>query len=307
MREETKLASLRERTKRRARRMLPPRAFAALHDLPFAAQDLFTGNWNGEDLVPPVRKMRDGPRHRNAFVEGGREIVPFYRDVIGIRPDAALLDIGSGIGGKTIPLLDYLDDDGRYVGVDVDPDLVDWCVHHISTINPRFAFMPISIHNSFYNPRGALAPERFVFPFLDDSFDAIVLWSVFTHLYPATIEHYLREIKRMLRHGGRLGASFFVLDERARSEVRSGRSLYPVGHEMEGYSTSNPTMPEDLIAIDHDWLLGAFDRAGLSIEELRFGSWSNHPIDPAYAGINVQDLVIATVSPMEAPLAEAAP
>ena len=32
------MASLTERTKRRARRVLPPRAFAALHDLPFAVR-----------------------------------------------------------------------------------------------------------------------------------------------------------------------------------------------------------------------------------------------------------------------------
>ena len=288
------MASLNERTKRRARRMLPPRAFAALHDLPFAVRDLRSGNWNGERCVPPLRLMRDGPRGREPFVESGREVIPFYRDVIGIRPDAELLDIGSGIGRKTIPLLDYLDGEGRYIGVDIDPDLVDWCVQHISTVNPRFAFVPVSIHNSFYNPRGALAPERFVFPFPDNSFDAVVAWSVFTHLYPATIEHYLSEINRMLRPGGRLGASFFVLDERARGEVRSGRSLYPVSHRMDGYSTSNPTMPEDLIAVDHRWLLDAFDRAGLSIDELRPGSWSNNPVDPAYAQLNTQDLVIGT-------------
>jgi SAM-dependent methyltransferase len=270
--------------------------FAALHDIPFAVQDLRSGHWNGEDLIPPVRLMRDGHRGREAFVEGGREVVPFYRDVIGIEPGATLLDIGSGIGRKTIPLLDYLDEHGRYIGVDVDPDLVDWCIHHISTKNPRFSFVPVSIHNSFYNPRGALPPDRFVFPFPDDSFDAVVLWSVFTHLYPSTIEHYLAEIHRMLRPGGRIGASFFVLDEMARAEVRAGRSFYPVTHEMDGYWTSNPTMPEDLIAVDHDWLLGALDRAGFSVDELRLGSWSNHPVDAAYAGLNVQDVVVATVS-----------
>lgn len=290
------MASLTERSKRYARRLLPPRVFSALHDLPFAVRDLRSGHWNGEDLVPPVRLMRDGHRGREAFVEGGREVVPFYRDVIGIGPSDTLLDIGSGIGRKTIPLLDYLDEDGRYIGVDVDIDLVDWCVRHISTKNPRFSFVPVSIHNSFYNPRGALPPERFVFPFPDDSFDAVVLWSVFTHLYPSTIDHYLSEVHRMLRSGGRIGASFFVLDETARAEVRAGRSFYPITHELDGFWTSNPTMPEDLIAVDHDWLLGAFDRAGFSMDELRFGSWSNHPIDATYAGLNVQDIVVATTS-----------
>lgn len=288
------MASVSERAKRVARRFMPPRVFSALHDLPFAVQDLRSGKWNGEDLVPPVRLMRDGHRGREAFVEGGKEVVPFYRDVLRIGRGDTILDIGSGIGRKTIPLLDYLDGDGRYIGVDIDPDLVEWCTHHISTRNPRFTFVPVSIHNSFYNPRGALPPERFVFPFPEDSFDAVVLWSVFTHLYPSTIEHYLSEIHRMLRPGGRMGASFFVLDDHALAEARAGRTFYPVTHRMDGYWTSNPTMPEDLIAVDRDWLLGALERAGFVLDELRLGSWANREVDPAYAGMNVQDIVVAT-------------
>lgn len=287
------MASVTERSKRVARRFMPPRVFSALHDLPFAVQDLRAGKWNGEELVPPVRLMRDGPRGKEAFLASGREVVPFYRDVLGIRPDSTMLDVGCGIGRKTVPLLDYLDDDGRYVGLDIDADLVDWCVHHISTRNPRFAFLPVSIHNSFYNPTGALPPERFVFPFPDGSFDAAVLWSVFTHLYPATIEHYLTELHRVLRPGGTLGASFFVLDDHARAEARAGRTFYPVTHEMDGYWTSNPTMPEDLIAVDKDWLLGALDRCGFELRELRLGSWAGHEVDPEYRQLNVQDVVVA--------------
>lgn len=57
----------------------------------------------------------------------------------------------------------------------------------------------------------------------DDAFDAVVLWSVFTHLYPDTIEHYLHEIHRALKPGGRLGAPFFVLDPHAFSEIDAGQ------------------------------------------------------------------------------------
>ena len=288
------MASVTERAKRSARRLMPPRVFSAIHDLPFALADIRSGHWNGEQLVPPVRLMRDGPRGRDAFRAGGEEIVPFYRDVVGMEPDARILDIGSGIGRKTIPLLDFLDSTGRYIGVDIDADLVDWCTRHISTRNPRFSFLPLSIHNSFYNPRGALRPEDLVFPFPDDSFDFVVLWSVFTHLFPSTIEHYFDEVRRMLRPGGRMAASFFVLDDHARSEARAGRTFYPVTHEMNGYWTSNPTMPEDLIAVDHDWLSGALSDRGFTLDELRLGSWSNHRVDPAYQGLNVQDIVVAT-------------
>lgn len=244
--------------------------------------------------MPPIRLMRDGPRGREAFIEGGTEVVPFYRDVLHMAPDACVLDIGSGIGRKTIPLLDYLDGDGRYIGVDIDRDMVEWCARHISTRNPRFSFVTASIHNSFYNPGGALPPEQYVFPFPDRAFDIAVLWSVFTHLYPATIEHYLSEIHRMLKPGGRMAASFFILDEFAKAEIHAGRSFYPVTHEFDGYWTSNPTMPEDLIAVEHDWLVEALATAGFTVDEVRLGSWSNHPVDPVYAGHSFQDTVVAT-------------
>ena len=287
------MASITERAKRSARRLLPPRVFRAVHDLPFALADARSGSWNGDERVPPLRLMRDGPRSREAFLSSGAEVVPFYRDVLGIEPDAAILDIGSGIGRKTIPLVDYLEG-GRYVGLDIDAELVDWCTRHISTRNPRFSFVPVSIHNSFYNPKGALRPEEFVFPFPDDAFDAVVLWSVFTHLSPDTIEHYLGEIRRVLKPGGRLGASFFVLDDHAFTEIRAGRTLYPVKHRMDGFWTSNPTMPEDLIAIERDWLEGALERAGFQLDELRLGSWANRDADPRYPQLNTQDVVVAT-------------
>jgi len=288
------VATITERAKRYARRFLPPRVFSVVHDVPFALADVRAGSWNGDERVPPLRLMRDGPRSREAFLRSGSEVVPFYRDVLGIEPDAAILDVGSGIGRKTIPLLDYLDDRGTYIGIDVDADLVDWCTRHISTRNPRFSFVPVSIHNSFYNPKGALRPERFTFPFPDDAFDAVVLWSVFTHLYPGTIEHYLREIRRVLKPGGRLGASFFVLDDHAFAEIDAGRTLYPVQHRMDGYWTSNPTMPEDLIAVERDWLEGALERAGLRLDELRPGSWANNAVDADFPQLNTQDVVIAT-------------
>lgn len=287
------MATTVERGKRWARRFAPPRVFAAVHDLPFAAMDLASGRWNGDSTCPPLRLMRDGPRGREQFRSGGDGVVAFYRDVLGVEPDHSILDVGSGIGRKTIPLLDHLDGAGRYVGMDTDAKLVDWCVRNISTRNPRFSFIPVSVYSSFYNPRGALTPEQFVWPFPDGSFDHVVSWSVFTHLLPATMEHYLAEASRVLRPGGTLGASFFVLDEEAHAAVRSGRSLYPVAHQVDGFWTSNPTMPEDLVAVDVDWLTACLDRNGLVVEELRRGSWTGREADAAHADLGVQDVVVA--------------
>jgi SAM-dependent methyltransferase len=282
-----------ERSKLFFRRVLPPRAFHVLRDLPFAFADLRSGHWRGEELVPPIRLMRDGPRSREAFIDGQEDVVPFYRDVLHMAPDACVLDIGCGLGRKAIPLLDYLDGSGRYIGIDIDPDMVEWCTQRISTRNPRFTFITASIHNSFYNPGGALSPDRYVFPFPDRSFDHVVLWSVFTHLLPETIEHYLAEVHRMLKPGGRMAASFFILDKFVEDEVQAGRFHYPLTRESAGYWTSSPNMPEHLIAVEETWLVEAIGRAGFTIDEIRVGSWSNHP-GSAYEGQTYQDILVAT-------------
>lgn len=288
------MATATQRSKRLVRRVTRSRVFSAVNDLPFAVEDLTSGRWNGEDLLPPLRLMRDGPRGRGAFVEGGREIVPFYRDVLGVGPDTRLLEIGSGIGRRAVPLIDRIDGAGSYVGVEADPRMVRWCIEHITPRNPAFTFMPSGVRNSSYGRSDRLPPEQLVFPFPDRSFDVVVLWAVCTHMLPEAIEQHLREVRRMLRPGGRMAASFFVVDDWVLAQVGSGDTTYPVNHLMDGYWTSNPAAPEDLVAVERDWLRSALDRSGLTVRSWRPGSWSNHAVDPAYAGLNVQDIVVAT-------------
>src|SRR5262249_6440676 len=52
---------------------------------------------------------------------------------------------------------------------------------------------------------------EFVFPYADASFDFVFLTSVFTHMLPAEVAQYLREVRRVLRPAGRCPAAFFFL------------------------------------------------------------------------------------------------
>ncbi len=273
--------------------VLPAPVFNAVRDWPYLVYDAIRGRLTPPDLVPPLHLMFDGPRSREEFIANGQECLSFYRDVVGVEPHHAILDIGSGIGRKTVPLLDYLDEDGRYVGIDIDQRGIDWCSKNITRRNPRFVFLRLDVHNKFYNPQGAIKPSEIVFPFADEAFDVVVLWSVFTHLYPSDIDRYLSEITRMLKPGGRLIGSFFVMDEESLARVAQGSADFQFVHAVPDGWTSNPNIPEDAIAVEIGWLEDTLTRRRLAIDRVHHGRWSGHPVAPGYHSLNHQDILVA--------------
>src|SRR5262245_18867199 len=70
-------------------------------------------------LVPPVDQMFDGPQSWEAFKANGEEFLGYYKDVWKLRRDEAMLDVGCGIGRKTLPLTRYFSNGASYEGVDI--------------------------------------------------------------------------------------------------------------------------------------------------------------------------------------------
>ncbi len=277
------------------KRMLPAPVFHLVRDAPYALRDLIDGAPRDARL-PPLRHQFDGPRGYDVFARNGQEALAFYQRVLGIRPDCKMLDIGSGIGRKTLPLLDVFNQDALYVGIDIDERGVRWCSRNITPLHPRFVFFRLDIANKFYNPAGGIRPSELVLPFTENSFDLVVLWSVFTHMYPVDIARYLQEIGRVLKPGGRIAASYYVMSEHAQREVQSGAARERIVHHLAESQcwTNNPNIPEDLMGVGEDWLRAAHANAGLAIAEpIRYGAWSNNDVAPEFAALNWQDIVVA--------------
>ena len=70
-------------------------------------------------LVPEVEQMFEGPATLEEFHANGLEFLRIYKDICGLQPDERMLDVGSGIGRKTIPLTRYLSGSATYEGIDV--------------------------------------------------------------------------------------------------------------------------------------------------------------------------------------------
>ena len=191
----------------------------------------------------------------------------------GLQPHHRVLDIGSGIGNLAVALLDDLR--GGYDGVEIHPEAVTWCQHAISARHPAFRFHRADLVNSAYNPAGASHADRYRFAFPDRSFDYVYLGSVFTHMPVEEVEHYVREIARLLAPGGRCIASFFLLDGDSRGGIDAGASFMPFGQDdaTGRFRLHDAAVPGAAIAIDEVWVRALFAREGLVISDVRRGRW----------------------------------
>lgn len=107
----------------------------------------------------------------------------------GLRPTDYLIDVGCGSGRLAKPLAEYLK--GRYLGIDVVPELIDYARRTVSRPDWRFE-----------NAQGLRIPEQ------AQTADMVCFFSVLTHLLHEESFVYLREATRVLKPGAKIVLSF---------------------------------------------------------------------------------------------------
>jgi ubiquinone/menaquinone biosynthesis C-methylase UbiE len=246
-----------------------------------------------DPLVPPRRLLFDGPRDPDLYRRNGREFLGHYRDLCGLGPRERMLDVGSGIGRKTVPLTTYLAPEAAYEGLDVHRRGVDWCRSRITSRFPNFRFHHVDVYNRRYNPGGRIDEASFRFPCPDESFDFVVMASVFTHMMPAGVARYLRETARVLApETGRCLISFFLLHPESEAAIAASRSVYRFAHRRGDHAVEAPELPEDAVAYEEPSVRRLYAEAGLEISAVHHGSWYG-PESSSRAAVSFQDLVVA--------------
>lgn len=222
------------------------------------------------------------------YREAGKRYLDLFIDLGGLKPDHAVLEPGCGTGRMARPLTEYLDAGGTYDGFDVVREAIDTCVEEIGREHPNFRFQHVDVHNRVYNKNGTLDPESFEFPYEDGSFDLVFLTSVFTHMRPPEVRHYMDEIRRVLRPTGRSLMTFFLLNAESLAAIEAGDTKRKFQHEGEGYRYDIPGRPEAAVAYREEDALSLIEDAGLALDgEVHHGRWMGQ--QPAAAG---QDVVI---------------
>lgn len=236
--------------------------------------------------VPPRGKIFIGS---GDFVQRGREQLGYLCSYAGLRPHHAVLDVGSGIGRTAVALAGYLGPEGRYEGFDVVKEGVHWCRRHITTKYPRFQFTHVDLVNDLYNLQGGTA-QAFRFPYPDGSFDVVFLFSVFTHMAKEEVQHYLREINRVLKPGGRCLGTYFLYTPELEERISTGRGAFTFPVAGDGFRLMDGKVTAANIAFSEATLRDMASAAGLQWEQQLDGYWK----DPAFkqAGRDFQDIVV---------------
>ena len=237
-----------------------------------------------DQRIPPDQLITEhsGGISRDQFIAMGDEIVT--HSLIGaakLQPSGRLLDIGCGCGKIARPLTRYLSAQGGYDGIDITSAAIDWCRQAYKQY-PNFRFHLADLQSTRYNSAGAKKSSDYRFPFEADSFDVTFLGSVFTHLLPEDTAHYLREIARVLKPGGRCLATFFVLDAQAKEGIQAKKTTPTFGFAYGdmGCRIEMESMPEAAIAYEEDLIRRMHEDAGLAVSAISFGEWGRKRFIP---------------------------
>jgi SAM-dependent methyltransferase len=220
----------------------------------------------------------------------GREFLRYFIEFGGLQPHHRVLDVGSGIGRMARPLTGYLGQAGSYDGFDIVGRGVEWCQRNITPRYQNFRFHHADVFNLAYHPDGHFAAEDYVFPYPSMSFDFVLLTSVFTHMRPAAVLNYVREISRVLKLGGRCLCTYFLQTPETRELGKAGRGTLNFVHRRDGYWIAKPDEPDEAaICFDEPDVLAVLDRCGLALTgPIRRGSWSGRT-----DFLTMQDIVVA--------------
>lgn len=222
--------------------------------------------------IPPddLRFMREDP---DKFLRVGDRLVDDLRGLAGMGARSTVLDVGCGYGRVAHALRRARRFRGRYIGMDILPNHIAWCSDNLG--NRRFRFHHLDVRNDRYNATGRLAATEIELPVRDASVDVALATSLFTHMWPEDVAHYLGEIAAALRPGGRAYLTFFLLDETWRQLHDSGPQGSVAMHHRHDADVRYMSEDDPLHAIGYSpaWVARQANRVGLTQTMVQLGAW----------------------------------
>lgn len=220
--------------------------------------------------VPPKGMLFIG---HGDYVLIGEKYLGYFRELAGLQPHHAVLDVGCGIGRMAVPLTKFLNEKGSYDGFDIVKSGIEWCSKSIASKHPNFHFYHVDIYNQLYNTSSKANAGRFVFPYTENKFDFAFYTSVFTHMMPAEVENYINETARVLKPGAKSLMSFFIVNcESEDMMIKQPTHMnFPINKGF--YRLHSAQVDTANVAYDEEWLLEKLENAGLKMETIKYGQW----------------------------------
>lgn len=182
--------------------------------------------------------------------------------------DSTIVDLGCGCGRQAHHLRDlffygqYFR--GRYYGVDIDREALDWCRKNFDA--DRFTFLESSNASVSYRREPGGAPAYRI-PLPDASADYVFSMSLFTHLLEPELDNYLAETARILKPGRMAAHSVFCLDYPPPTLGGRHSFRHAIGHAR----VESREVPEAAVAYSRAFLVERFLAAGLEAPQVLHG------------------------------------
>ena len=222
------------------------------------------------------------------FHQIGQAYFSWFQRSAGLEPSAHVLDMGCGAGRIAFRLAEYLNAQGRYTGFDLSERALRFARQHVHG-EADFAFVRADVQSREYGGAGDKA-TGYRFPVEAASIDAALAISLFSHLLPEDAAAYLKEAGRVLKPGGRLCLTGFIV-EPGMELSDAVLSLQPF---RDGAWAADPREPERAIGYERAVFEVWLREAGLQFAEpLEPGHWST----PLQAG-EFQDRIVLQKPPL---------
>jgi SAM-dependent methyltransferase len=191
--------------------------------------------------IPPIEmRMLVGPTDEAAFDNPSRAFI--YPGVESAAFEA-VFDFGCGCGREARQLIQQRVSPKEYRGVDLHLGMIRWCQSNLTTRAPQFTFEHHDVFNLGFNP--GEKPLTLPLPGTDNHFTLVNAHSVFTHLIQSQTEHYLREVRRIMRDDGVFRSTWFFFD----------RTDFPMLQDSQAaIYTTEPDLTGAVI-YDRDWVV----------------------------------------------------
>ena len=243
------------------------------------------------NLIPPetIRTWVGPFKNATAFLKSGRQTFNLLKEHAKLSPSHTVLDAGCGCGRVALHLLDYLNDAGEYFGFDICPEHIDWSTENISQSFPNFYFTHIDVKKRLYNPTGKFQLKEIILPYAENTFDLICAHSLFTHMLPDEMEHYISEFSRVIKPNGAFYASYYLMNDKTTEGVRKETAAFNFKYRVGECFTFDKETPEEGIAQNESFVKKVYQRHGFKIiEPIHYSNWdkNNRPD---------QDFIIATL------------